>query len=100
SPRPALHSFPTRRSSDLYARSKHPELRLHLSVQVSATNYKAIQFYVEHFGISRVVLPRVLSITQVEQVCEQVPAEVEVFGFGSRSEEHTSELQSRFDIVC
>lgn len=66
-----------------YARSKHPELRLHLSVQGSATNYKAIQFYVEHFGISRVVLPRVLSITQVEQVCEQVPAEVEVFGFGS-----------------
>src|SRR5699024_12764068 len=29
--------------------------------------------------------------------CQRLPA---VHGFDSRSEEHTSELQSRFDLVC
>lgn len=66
-----------------YAARTHPELRLHLSVQGSATNYEAINFYHERFGIQRAVLPRVLSIAQVEQVTENTPVEIEVFGFGS-----------------
>src|SRR5690606_8379428 len=66
-----------------YAARTHPQLRLHLSVQGSATNYEAINFYHEHFGIQRAVLPRVLSINQVEQVTEKTPVEIEVFGFGS-----------------
>ncbi|GHC41450.1 hypothetical protein GCM10010096_09940 [Alcaligenes pakistanensis] len=66
-----------------YASQQHPNLRLHLSVQGSATNPEAIKYYYENFGVQRVVLPRVLSLTQVEQVCEQVPVQVEVFGFGS-----------------
>ena len=66
-----------------YAQKNHPELRLHLSVQGSATNYEAINFYHQHFGISRAVLPRVLSMTQVAQVLEKTPVEIEVFGFGS-----------------
>ena len=52
-------------------------------MQGSATNYEALNFYHEHFGISRAVLPRVLSLTQVEQVLEKTPIEIEVFGFGS-----------------
>ena len=66
-----------------YASQKYPQLRLHLSVQGSATNYEAINFYHEHFGIARAVLPRVLSLTQVEQLAEKTPVEIEVFGFGS-----------------
>ncbi len=66
-----------------YARSKYPGLRLHLSVQGSATNYEAINFYQERFGISRAVLPRVLSMQQVEQLLRHVKTEIEVFGFGS-----------------
>ena len=66
-----------------YAMTRYPELRLHLSVQGSATNYEAINFYHQHFGIARAVLPRVLSLTQVEQVLEKTPVEIEVFGFGS-----------------
>ena len=66
-----------------YAQRHHPELRLHLSVQGSATNYEAINFYHQHFGISRAVLPRVLSMTQVGQVLEKTRVEIEVFGFGS-----------------
>ncbi|VBH41308.1 U32 family peptidase [Burkholderia pseudomallei] len=66
-----------------FARERYPELRLHLSVQGSATNYEAINFYHEHFGVSRAVLPRVLSLAQVEQVAENTPVEIEVFGLGS-----------------
>ncbi|MCX7897052.1 MAG: U32 family peptidase [Rhodocyclaceae bacterium] len=65
-----------------YARRVHPQLRLHLSVQGSATNYEAINFYYERFGIQRAVLPRVLSLPQVEQVVKNTPVEIEVFGFG------------------
>ena len=37
----------------------------------------------ERFGISRAVLPRVLSIQQVERVCAASPVPLEVFAFGS-----------------
>ena len=66
-----------------YAAERHPQLRQHLSVQGSATHYEAIQFYQQRFGIRRAVLPRVLSIAQVEQVCQNTSVEIEVFGFGS-----------------
>ncbi len=66
-----------------YACERHPDMRLHLSVQGSATNYEAINFYVERFGIARAVLPRVLSLSQVELVVRNVATEIEVFGFGS-----------------
>ncbi len=65
-----------------YARRTHPDLPLHLSVQGSATNYEAIRFYHEHFGIRRVVLPRVLSLPQVKHVLDNSPVAIEVFGFG------------------
>lgn len=65
-----------------YAQRTHPQLRLHLSVQGSATSYEAINFYRERFGIQRAVLPRVLSLAQVEQVVKNTDVEIEVFGFG------------------
>jgi collagenase-like PrtC family protease len=66
-----------------YARQRHPELRLHLSVQGSATNWRAIEFYRQQFNIRRAVLPRVLSATQVERLVGRTTVEIEVFGFGS-----------------
>ena len=66
-----------------YAARSHPQLNLHLSVQGSATNYEALKFYHEQFGIRRAVLPRVLSMSQVEHLIEHSPVEIEVFGFGS-----------------
>jgi putative protease len=66
-----------------YARRVHPALRLHLSVQASATTYEAIAFYAEHYGIQRAVLPRVLTLQQVAQVLRHTPVDIEVFGFGS-----------------
>jgi putative protease len=66
-----------------YARERWPELRLHLSVQASVTSAEGIRFYHENFGIRRVVLPRVLSVSQVARVVADSPIPVEVFGFGS-----------------
>lgn len=66
-----------------YARNRYPDLRLHLSVQASATNERALAFYHENFAIQRAVLPRVLSLTQVKRLVEKSPVELEVFGFGS-----------------
>ncbi len=66
-----------------YAAVTHPQLRLHLSVQGSATSRHAIAFYHRQFGIRRAVLPRVLSLAQVRGIVERSPVEIEVFGFGS-----------------
>ncbi len=66
-----------------YCARTHPDLRLHLSVQGSATNAEAIGFYAREFGIRRAVLPRVLSLAQVKQVVGRADVEIEVFGFGS-----------------
>ena len=66
-----------------YCRDHHPALRLHLSVQASATSHAAIEFYRQRYGIQRAVLPRVLTMQQVGQVIRQTSVDIEVFGFGS-----------------
>jgi len=66
-----------------FAHKHAPELNLHLSVQGSATSAEAVRFYHEHFGIKRAVLPRVLSLQQLERVVAKSPVPIEVFGFGS-----------------
>ncbi|MBL8421357.1 MAG: U32 family peptidase, partial [Dechloromonas sp.] len=66
-----------------YAARRHPQQRLHLSVQGSATSHEAINFCQREFGIRRAVLPRVLTLAQVGLVIENTSVEIEVFGFGS-----------------
>ncbi len=66
-----------------YASHRHPDLPIHLSVQGSATTYEAINFYARRFGIARAVLPRVLTLAQVQRLVQRCEAKVEVFGFGS-----------------
>ncbi|MBA8884119.1 ubiquinone anaerobic biosynthesis protein UbiU [Dokdonella fugitiva] len=66
-----------------YAARTHPALPRHLSVQASATSAPALRYLHERFGIARAVLPRVLSIQQVERLCERSPVPLETFAFGS-----------------
>lgn len=68
-----------------YASNKYPDMELHLSVQASATNSAAVNFYANNFNVKRVVLPRVLSMHQVKQLSRNIPqgVELEVFAFGS-----------------
>ena len=66
----------------LYAAAHHPELRLHYRVPDSMLNGEAIDYFRKQFGISRVVLPRVLSLVQVALISENTSVELQVLGFG------------------
>jgi len=66
-----------------YAAQTYPDMELHLSVQASATNAAAIEFYRRQFAVKRVVLPRVLSLQQVSALARATDMALEVFAFGS-----------------
>src|SRR5690606_40854087 len=98
--RPVIHSFPTRRSSDLWTcshtplrASKPPQLPLKIVDRPQAQ--KASQFIqrLSHFRqqlrIGQIFLAELLPIVSPH------PG-----GQPFRSEEHTSELQSRENLVC
>src|SRR5437868_9574515 len=72
----ALHSFPTRRSSDLFERGGACDESLAIAHELEAW-----------------VDPDPPNVGEVDPRFELVR-------YGERSEEHTSELQSRFDLVC
>ncbi len=65
-----------------YVKEKYPEKRLHLSVQASASNAQAIEFCRKHFGIKRVVLPRVLTVDEIAALRKQTSVELEIFAMG------------------
>src|SRR5699024_12618570 len=86
---PHLHSFPTRRSSDLPERLRKPSSRppqSHSGTGKRCSRYFPQEVLHHHsFEPNRTFFfPPSLYVT--------IP--------GLRSEEHTSELQSRFDLVC
>lgn len=66
-----------------YASRRHPDLRLHLSVQAAASNPLSLDFYRENFGIRRAVLPRVLEVREIAALVARMGVEAEVFAFGS-----------------
>ena len=66
-----------------YCATHYPSIELHASVQVSATNAGAIAFLQQHFNVTRIVLPRVLSIHQIKQLAQTTNVELEVFAYGS-----------------
>lgn len=65
-----------------YAADRHPGLRRHLSVQAAASSAEAIGFFAREFGVKRVVLPRVLTVEEIEVLNRAVVVETEVFVFG------------------
>src|SRR5699024_12495509 len=77
----ALHSFPTRRSSDL-GRRKNYVRNCSSSSPILLDIERLPQRYLKCWRNSPLPLSRFPSMK------------------GIRSEEHTSELQSRFDLVC
>ncbi|MFI3247225.1 MAG: peptidase U32 family protein [Ferrimonas sp.] len=66
-----------------YAQQRHPTLERHLSVQACAASLPSLSLYHQYFGISRAVLPRVLSLSQIRTIAAQSPVELEVFASGS-----------------
>ncbi len=66
-----------------YATEKYPDLRLHLSVQAGAASPEAIRFFITHFNVKRVVLPRILTISEIKALKAEVDCELESFIFGN-----------------
>lgn len=65
-----------------YIKEKYPGKRVHLSVQASASNVQAIEFYRRHFEVKRVVLPRVLTLEEIRDLRTRTDIEIEVFAIG------------------
>ncbi|MCZ0812497.1 MAG: ubiquinone anaerobic biosynthesis protein UbiU [Pseudomonadota bacterium] len=63
--------------------TEYPGLRLHLSVQAAASSPEAIRYYCQHFGVRRVVLPRILTIPEIHAIKQETPCEIETFIFGN-----------------
>ncbi|HDZ20879.1 hypothetical protein LCGC14_0015190 [marine sediment metagenome] len=65
-----------------YARTQHPHLEVHLSCLAGAADPQAIRFYRERFGVTCIILPRVLSVEQIAAVRRETDALLEVMVFG------------------
>src|SRR5207249_10402746 len=97
-PLPNLHSFPTRRSSDLAKRVNpyclHSCLRRHCLCHRASRD-----FIIDRSLHGTTLASRKLSIRA--KTYEKNPIQQSYCSpVKGRSEEHTSELQSRFDLVC
>src|SRR5206468_11499070 len=86
-PPPHLHSFPTRRSSDLTAIGRKPHF--------ARTNI--VERYLLSPYFSSETLSDAATLGNGALVPVDLPYSWDPF---NRSEEHTSELQSRSDLVC
>ncbi|WP_048600403.1 peptidase U32 family protein [Rubeoparvulum massiliense] len=60
-----------------------PGLEIHLSTQVSTTNWQAVQFWHDEVGIPRVVTGREVSIAELREMKEKTGVEIEAFIHGA-----------------
>src|SRR5699024_12134482 len=91
---PYLHSFPTRRSSDLRWRRKFIYSVVHNIRFVGKVEQMKKQTSKEFILMQRE------SMTYIKTMNMRNVLNCVVEEKARRSEEHTSELQSRFDLVC
>src|SRR5437867_8075378 len=82
---PVLNSFPTRRSSDL-----SPDYHREPGLQVSATGPVPR-------GLGRLLI---IFLTAANNGSDPWSMDSSLLSRNARSEEHTSELQSPYDLVC
>lgn len=59
-----------------------PQMELHASTQMTVTSLEGVR-YLEGMGFSRVVLARELSKSEIEYICKNARAEIEVFVHGA-----------------
>src|SRR5206468_12660870 len=89
-PPPALRSFPTRRSSDLVGAV--------VIMRFGENAKKVIESVKAKLDEMKSTLPPGLEIVPTYDRSELIDRSIE--NLKGRSEEHTSELQSRSDLVC
>src|SRR5699024_12265356 len=95
-----LHTFPTRRSSDLYYYTNpmnREDDSIATGVNKDILSSQLRVTYMNQFGQSSMINSYTDSIVHEQISFELIDDGIRV---NYRSEEHTSELQSRFDLVC
>src|SRR5206468_12865959 len=96
--RRALHSFPTRRSSDLAPVDRAAEMRDLEPVLIAVEQIHFLRAGEEAAGLGQLLTRRHdLGDARVIGLIAALAGRLE---FAGRSEEHTSELQSRSELVC
>lgn len=68
----------------LYASANYPNVRLHACLADFPSTSAAINMLYKRYGVSRVLLPRVLSLSEVEHLCRTTSVELELVGFGQQ----------------
>src|SRR5207249_9139737 len=92
---PLRHSFPTRRSSDLFVQERERIIRQQQeAIRELSTPVLQVRERLLILPIIGVIDPQ-----RARQLTEQLLQAIRT-NRAKRSEEHTSELQSRFDLVC
>src|SRR5690606_41207126 len=88
-----LSSFPTRRSSDLFNFAAQYTDKFHFGMNLNAhfVNYERSNAFFENND--NPVFPD-------GETTREIWYQNDLYTYGSRSEEHTSELQSRENLVC
>src|SRR5207253_5107899 len=97
-PPPHLHSFPTRRSSDLAVPGEHIPARVARQQLFKRSHDMRHQH--ERSADAVVILVTHEAADRIEETPYLALGVVETPGTRPRSEEHTSELQSRGHLVC
>ena len=64
----------------LTAKENCPEIPIHISTQANTTNYESCRFWYE-LGASRIVTARELSISEIRELKEKIPTELEIESF-------------------
>ncbi len=65
-----------------YIIENYPEICVHASTQLTTHNLQGVK-YLEQIGVSRVVLSRELSISEIENICKNTNIEIETFIHGA-----------------
>lgn len=65
-----------------YTRDTYPDAEIHLSVQASSSNYESVNFFAKKFGVKRVVMPRVITVNDIEKIHNNSDVEIEAFALG------------------
>ena len=67
----------------MLVREHFPQMPVHLSVQANTVNWASVRFW-QQLGLSRIILSRELSLEEIEEIRQQVPAmQLEVFVHGA-----------------
>src|SRR5690606_39893639 len=94
-----LHSFPTRRSSDLYF---EPVTRTHVMILSGVSFQEMLTLYctaILGWAARKRNIPPKENFREIGDFVKKTRYE-SIYSSSFRSEEHTSELQSRENLVC